>query len=206
MRGKYIVIEGQDGTGKSTQVDLLAARLKVIGINSVTFHEPDGVAIASEIRTVIKNGSLERSALTNLLLFSACRRENWLQAGKQALEKGTWVLSARDYTSTLVYQGLVEGLDLDLIEQITLQATDEQYVNPDHRVILDILDEAERERRIKERGDLKNPDTFESRDENFQQGILAGYRKIAGDKNIPIVSAVGTPDAISDQIWSIVKP
>ncbi|HMS93151.1 MAG TPA: dTMP kinase [Candidatus Saccharibacteria bacterium] len=202
--GKYIVIEGTDGTGKSTQVDLLAERLKSQGIPSVTFHEPDGVPIASEVRLIIKNGSLDRSALTNLLLFSACRRENWFQIGKQALAAGTWVLSARDYTSTLVYQGLAEGLDLNLIEQITLQATDERYVQPDHRIILDILDETERERRIKERGKLKNPDTFESRDEDFQQQILAGYRKIATDKDIPIVSAIGTPEQISDEIWALV--
>lgn len=204
-RGKYIVIEGTDGTGKSTQVELLAERLKNQGIDSVTFHEPDGVPIASEVRTIIKNGDLERSALTNLLLFSACRRENWLQTGKHALENGTWVLSARDYTSTLVYQGLAEGLDLALIEQITLQATDERYVRPDCRIILDILDETERGRRIKERGKLKNPDTFESRGGDFQQQLLAGYRKIAVDKNIPIISAIGTLDEISDQIWQLVK-
>lgn len=203
--GKYIVIEGTDGTGKSTQVDLLAERLKSLGIPSVTFHEPDGVPIASEVRSIIKNGSLDRSALTNLLLFSACRRENWLQIGKQSLAAGIWVLSARDYTSTLVYQGLAEGLDLNLIEQITLQTTDERYVQPDHRIILDILDESERERRIKERGELKNPDTFESRDDNFQQQILAGYRKIAADKDIPVISAIGAPEQISDQIWALIK-
>ena len=203
-RGKYIVIEGTDGTGKSTQVDLLSERLKQEGIASVTFHEPDGVPISSEIRTIIKNGSLERSALTNLLLFSACRRENWLQVGKNALEKGQWVLSARDYTSTLVYQGLTEGLDLDLIEQVTLQATDEQYIRPDHRIILDITDETERERRIQQRGELKTPDTFESRGNEFQQRLLEGYRHIAAQKNMPIVSATQSIDATADEIWRIV--
>lgn len=205
MRGKYIVIEGQDGTGKSTQVDLLAARLKKQGIDSVTFHEPDGVPIASEVRSVIKNGTLQRSAFTNVLLFTACRRENWLQMGRDALAKGTWVLSARDYTSTLVYQGLAEGIDLDIIEQLTLQATDEQYIQPDCRIILDILDETERGRRIEQRGALAHPDTFESRDTSFQHQLLEGYRKIATDKNIPIVSASGTPTDVSDAIWTLVQ-
>ncbi len=205
-RGHYVVIEGQDGTGKSTQVDMLAERLRQQGIESVTFHEPDGVDIAGEIRTIIKNGELHRSAMTNLLLFTACRRENWLQIGKEALRNGTWVLSARDYTSSLVYQGLAEGLDLALIERLTLEATDEQYITPDHRIILDIIDETERERRIKERGDLANPDTFESRDDDFQQRILSGYRYIAAQKDIPIISAAQSPEAVSNQVWAVVAP
>lgn len=90
MNGKYIVIEGSDGTGKSTQIERLAARLQRQGIKTVTFHEPDGVAIASQIRTIIKNGTLTRSALTNLLLFTACRHENWQQVGQAALQQGTW--------------------------------------------------------------------------------------------------------------------
>src|SRR5690606_11683039 len=105
--------------------------------------------------------------LTNVLLFSASRRENWIQQGKVALERGTWIISARDYTSTLAYQGYGEGLDLELIEHITLLATDEQYVTPDHCIILDINDEAERARRIAQRGTLENPDTFESRGDDF---------------------------------------
>lgn len=204
-RGKYIVIEGTDGTGKSTQAHLIAKRLQAQGIETVEFHEPDGVEIASEIRTVIKNGSLDRSAFTNVLLFSASRRENWLQQGKATLERGGWVISARDYTSTLAYQGYAEGLDLDLIEHITLLATDEDYINPDHRIILDINDEIERVRRIADRGELEHPDTFESRGDDFQQKIIEGYRNIAKDKNHPIVSANQPVKAVTDQIWDIIK-
>ncbi len=65
--GKYVVIEGTDGTGKSTQVEMLADRLQERSIETVQFHEPDGVEIASEIRSVIKNGNLARSAFTNVL-------------------------------------------------------------------------------------------------------------------------------------------
>lgn len=203
-RGKYIVIEGTDGTGKSTQVDLLADFLRQRGTEVVTFHEPDGVEIASEIRTVIKNGALARSAFTNVLLFSASRRENWLQVGKPALERGAWVLSARDYVSTLVYQGLGEGLDIALIERVTLEATDEQYMDPDHRLILDIDDEAERTRRIDARGALETPDTFESRDDDFQQSIIKGYRHIASQKKIPIVSAAQPINTVQENIRSLI--
>lgn len=205
-RGKYIVIEGTDGTGKSTQAERIAARLEERGFETVQFHEPDGVEIASHIRTVIKDGSLARSAFTNVLLFSAARRENWLQIGKPFLARGGWIVSARDYTSTLVYQGLGEGLPLEDVERITQQATDDEYMNPDYRVILDINDEAERARRISERGMLENPDTFESRDDDFQQRIIQGYRKIAALKNIPVVSANQPINAITDEIWDIIAP
>ena len=212
VQGKYIVIEGTDGTGKSTQAELIAERLNRQGIDSIQFHEPDGVKIAGEIRTILKNGSLDRTALTNVLLFTSSRRENWIQEGLPALKAGKWVISARDYTSTLVYQGIAENLelgntideDLAIIEQLTLMATDRRYVTPDHRIILDINDEAERVRRIEERGELKNPDTWESKDYLFQQSLIQGYRRIAGEKNLPIISASQSIEAINDQIWDII--
>jgi dTMP kinase len=203
--GKYIVIEGSDGTGKSTQVEMLAKRLEQEGIRTLQFHEPDGVEIAGKIRDVIKNGDLARSALTNVLLFSASRRENWLQQGRKHLDDGGWIVSARDYTSTLVYQGIGEGIPLATIEEITTLATDERYMSPDYRFILDIDNETERLERIKQRGELAQPDTFESKDDDFQHKVLEGYRIIAREKAIPIVSASQSVDAIHQDLWSRVK-
>lgn len=205
-QGKYVVIEGTDGTGKSTQAENICHRLNKFGIATVAFHEPDGVEISHELRNIIKNGKLERSALTNLLLFSASRRENWLQKGQAALKSGAWILSSRNYISTMVYQGYGEGLDLDLIEQITELATDKHYMDPDHCIILDIDDEAERNHRIARRGQLDNLDTFESRDNSFQASVIEGYRSIAKTKSLPVISASQPIDDITDQIWEIIRP
>lgn len=209
-RGTYIVIEGTDGTGKSTQASLLASRLAAEGHEVIEFHEPDGVPIAAELRNVIKNGSLTRSALTNVLLFTAARRENWLQQGMPVLERGGYVIAARNYYSTLAYQGIAEGLERDMtteediayIEMLTRSATNERYMSPDFACILDIDDETERARRIAERGELRNPDTFESRGDDFQQQVIDAYRQVATSKNIPIISAAQTPAVIAEVLWN----
>lgn len=210
--GTYIVIEGTDGTGKSTQAELLVQKLQALGHTVVQFHEPDGVAIAHELRKVIVNGALERSALTNVLLFTAARRENWLQQGLPALERGDYVVTTRNYFSTLAYQAVAEGLDrgctqaedIDYIESLTRDATDERYITPDYAMILDLEDETERARRIAKRGVLATPDTFESRNNDFQHRIIEGYRTIAAIKNIPVISAAQSPEVIAQDIWNYI--
>lgn len=199
-RGKYIVIEGHDGTGKSTQVGLLREKLAAQGIQSIEFHEPAGVPIANEIRTIIVNGKLERDAKTNLLLFTAARHEIWKQA-QVTLAEGKWVIAARNYFSTLAYQGYGEGLDHDLIVRITKQFTDELYMHPDYAVILSLGDETERSKRIHGRGGLSTPDTFESRNTQFQAAVEQGYLAVAAQYNLPVISASQSKETIADQIY-----
>jgi len=199
--GKYVVIEGHDGTGKSTQVGLIRQKLLVCGIDSIEFHEPAGTLTADAIRNVIKNGSLERDAMTNLLLFSAARHEIWNKRALPALKMGKWVVAARNYYSTLAYQGYGEGLDLDLIEMITRQATNEKYMNPDIAIILDV-NEKSRIKRIDGRGQLENPDTFESKDDVFQFKVRDGYVDLARSRNIPIVLANNAAEDVAEEIWT----
>ncbi len=204
-RGKYIVIEGHDGTGKSKQVEFLREKLALDGIDSIEFHEPEGAPIADEIRTIIKNGSLERDAETNLLLFTAARHEIWRQRARPTLALGKWVVASRNYFSTLAYQGYGEGLDLELITNITRQFTDELYMSPDVAIVLSLDDEEERARRIGNRGELETPDTFESKDTAFQSSVQAAYLAIAKERNLPVIAAGQTIDAITEQIYALVK-
>lgn len=202
-QGKYIVIEGHDGTGKSTQVGLLRDRLSEQGIGSIEFHEPQGTPIADAIRTVIKNGSLPREPETNLLLFTAARHEIWKQA-ETMLEQGIWVIAARNYYSTLAYQGYGEGLDLDLITSLTEQFTNKRYMNPDHALILTLDDHNERQHRIGNRGKIAHPDTFESRDAGFQNAVGNAYLAIAKERNLPCIDANRPVADIADEIFSLV--
>ena len=109
-RGRYIVIEGNDGTGKSTQVRFLQTYFHKQGHSVVTVEEPGGgsvftTPVARYLRTIIKNGRLQRDPEINLALFSAVRRELWQHSIAPALEQDAVVLAARNYLSTLAYQG-----------------------------------------------------------------------------------------------------
>jgi dTMP kinase len=204
--GKYVVIEGHDGTGKSTQVSLIRQKLAEVNIQSIEFHEPAGSPIADAIRNVIKNGNLDRDAMTNLLLFSAARHDIWQKRAVSKLNNGVWVVASRNYYSTLAYQGFGEGLDLGLIESITRQSTDENYMNPDIALILDLDDETERTKRIGVRGNLRHPDTFESKSDAFQSKVRNAYLKIAKSRDIPVVSANQTITKMTNDLWSYIEP
>ena len=203
-RGKYVVIEGNDGTGKSTQVGLVRERLAAHGIDSVEFHEPAGTQIADEIRTILKNGELERDGETDLLLFTAARHEIWKTA-RAKLKLGIWVVAARNYYSSLAYQGYGKGVSIDLINETTRQFTDETYMNPDLALILAVDDET-REERIAKRGSLEKPDAFESLGDEFQARLNDGYLKVAAEKDIQIIDASQTPEAVGADIWQYVEP
>ncbi len=206
QRGKYIVIEGHDGTGKSTQVARLKERLENQGRQVETVEEPAGVPIADELRTIIKNGELERDPTTNLLLFTAARREIYRQKIAPSLAGGAIVLAARNWISTIAYQGHGEGIDPSYIERVTDELTGAQYMTPDLTLVLDVSDQQVRESRIAGRGELEQPDTFESREDSFKAKVSDGYLKVAEEYGYPIIDASGTLDEVEALIWKRVEP
>jgi len=218
-KGKYIVIEGHDGTGKSLQVARIRQKLAdEYGIESIEFHEPEdeGTPISSVIRSVIKNGELERDAMTNVLLFNAARHAIWQNRALPTLEAGKFVVASRNYFSTKAYQGYGEGLDLDLIDEITRLSTDDKYMKPDMACVLDLDDEEERQKRINNRHalnirddntqELDKPDTFESKDDAFQNRVRLGYLAIAKELRLPVISAKLSPEIVTKNIWKYIEP
>ena len=217
-RGLYIVLEGHDGTGKTEQAVRLHASLGRYGIRVCNFivEEPDGakdmvtgkslVPVATELRKIIKNGSLLRSPHTNMSMFNDARRENWLQAIRPALDRGETVVTARNWLSTIAYQGYGEGIPIEEIEASVRDDVSEEYMNPDLTLILDVTDHAVKKARIGLRGELESPDTFESKDHSFQDRVRHGYVEYARTHNIPIIDASGTKDEVEALIWAKVAP
>ena len=203
--GAYIVIEGNDGTGKSTQVDMLAAWLRERGREVVVIEEPGSddetktTPVANEYRRVLKDGRFKLDPEVNLLLFSAARRELWLHKIEPALQRGAVVLSSRSYLSTLVYQGYGEGGTEDTIISMTKRFTHECYMNPDFVVVL-FADDQTRQRRIAERGITEAVDSFESRNDAFQKKINDGYQTVAKTHNIPLILAERSPTDVHQHI------
>lgn len=147
--------------------------------------------------------SKTRSPEINLLLFSAARRDIWQQKIEPALSRGEIVISARNYFSTLAYQGRGEGLNEAEIERVTRLFTDERYMKPDLLVILTLADD-KREQRIAMRGGLEHPDTFESREEDFQTRVNHAYVELAAEHDLPTIDASGTIDEIQQKIRQLI--
>lgn len=200
MSGKYIVIEGHDGTGKSTQADLLQAHLESQGLRVIHTKEPGGSPMGEAIRSVLLNGNLQRQSMTNILLFTANRHELWHALIKPALDAGTWVIATRNYYSSLAFQGYGEGYDLDAIIKTTARYTDPQYMSPDMSVILTLGNEAERAKRIADRGELKNPDPFETKGDAFQRRVQDAYETIAATYTIPTIDASQSIEQVAVEV------
>lgn len=205
VRGKYIVLEGHDGTGKSTQAELLADRLREKGIDTITTKEPGGNEIGEAIRTVLLNGNLEREPTTNLLLYTANRFDLWHRTINPALEKGIYVIATRNYWSSMALQGYGEGLDIEFIQQTTSHFMPEEYFDPDIGIILGLDDISKSRERIAERGKPQNPDTFESKNDDFQNAVINGYREISTRLGLPLVDAQESIDHVHDSLWAIVQ-
>ena len=137
-KGRFITLEGGEGTGKSTQVRLLAESFRKAGIPVLPLRSPGGTAVAEQLRNILKTKTPGEDLLpeTELLLFGACHAQMCENAVKPAMEKGQWVVCDRFTDSTTVYQGYVRGLPLDTVERINSLAC--RGIEPDLTILLDI--------------------------------------------------------------------
>ncbi len=204
----YIVIEGQDGTGKSTQVELLAERLRKAGKEVLTFHEPDGdLESAHAMRAIIKDKKYNLEPMTHVMLFTAARYELWKKLAEPVLKRGGYVISARNWWSTLAYQGYGQGVSKSRIIRVTKEVMPEPYVKPDKALIL-TLDDAERHKRQAGRDAMhgadttSETDTFESKADDFQQRVNHAYVAIAKDFGIEVLNAKDGIAEVSELVLS----
>lgn len=194
----YIVIEGQDGTGKSTQARLLKEYYEKQGKEVIVMDEPDGdLPQAHDLHDMILTRGYNLGPLTNVLLFTASRIELWAKIAEPVLRNGGIVISARNYWSTLAYQGYGEGVSRSKIIRVTKEILPERYIKPDHAFILFVSDEV-RLARQNTRGKAK--ETFEEKPNDFQSRVNSAYPKIAKKFNIPLIDASGTIEEVFAEI------
>ena len=211
-RGKYIVIEGSDGTGKSRQAIQVSSQLQTLGYDSLLVYndetgnmepvqEPGGTPEANLIRARIKDASIPRTPWENVEWFTEARQLIWRDAINPALEGGKWVVAARSWISTVAYQGYGQGINIDAIWNYTYEKVGYEYMTPDLLIILALQNEVVRKRRLSERDQNSSLDTFESMPEQFQHEMQGGYVRFASDNNIAIIDADQTPEMVNAAIW-----
>ncbi len=133
----FIVFEGGEGSGKSTQVKLLYEYLKANGYKVIVTREPGGTKIGEQLRTILLQGKIDKmNTITEALIFLAARSDNWEKIIKPALKNNTIVICDRFQDSTLAYQGICNNISIDLLNDICSTITNNTV--PDRTYLIDI--------------------------------------------------------------------
>lgn len=199
-QGIFITFEGLDGSGKTTQVQLLADFLREQGYEVVLTREPGGTPLAEAIRQVILTPTDEALApMTEILLYAASRAQHVAELVQPALAAGKIVISDRFLDSSIAYQGYGLGWDVDLIKNVNRGAINGCL--PQMTVLVDLETETALER-IRKR-DGENADRIESRELLFHRRVREGFLALAAEEPqrfMKIEAATKTPEEIQQEI------
>lgn len=208
MRGTFISFEGVDGTGKTTQLRLLADWLRVRGLTLTTTREPGGTPLGERLRALLlETGPGPVPPAAELALINAARIAHISAVIRPALERGTWVLCDRFVDATLAYQGAGRGLAPELIRSLHECLCGGLY--PDCTLILD-LDEkaalARAEARLAAAGSRER--RFEVEGPDFLRRVRSGYQALAAaePERCRLVDAAATPEVVADRIRAHLRP
>jgi len=204
-RGKFISFEGGEGSGKSTQIKLLADRLAAARLRAIVTREPGGSPGAEIIRHLVLSGMgklLGPDAET--LLFAAARDDHVRTVIQPALSQGTWVLCDRFSDSTRAYQGRlgkVAPAVLNAMQRVTIGD-----LKPDLTIILDVPVEVGLKRAAARRG-AGAADRFEAEDIKFHHELRDAYRQIAAEdpNRCVLIDATPDPDVVAAQVWTALR-
>jgi dTMP kinase len=204
-RGRFISFEGGEGSGKSTQIKLLAQRLESAKLRAIVTREPGGSPGGEIIRHLVLSGMgklLGPEAET--LLFAAARDDHVRTVIEPALTQGTWVLCDRFSDSTRAYQGSLGKVPsgvLNAMQRVTIGD-----LKPDLTIILDVPVEVGLKRAAARRGNGA-PDRFEAEDIKFHQDLRDAYRRIAAEdpERCVLIDATANPDVVAAQVWTALR-
>ncbi|MFZ0063455.1 MAG: dTMP kinase [Pyrinomonadaceae bacterium] len=209
MTGTFITFEGVDGSGKSTQMRLLAAALRAQECEVLTTREPGGTPVGLKLRAALLDAHEEVDPLTELLVFAADRAQHVRRVLRPALAAGQVVISDRYADATVAYQGSGRGFSPELISQIVHLAT--EGLKPDLTLLFDLsIEESGARTRRRSEGKHKNEkgDRLDSEDVAFHTRVREAYLRLAAAEpnRFRIVQSDGSVEDTQAQVRRIVLP
>ncbi len=203
-KGLLITLEGGEGVGKTTQVVRLKERLVQAGKDVVVLREPGGTTISEQIREVVlSNKNVGMAYTTEVLLFQAARAQIYREIVLPSLELGKVVVMDRSRDSSVVYQGMVRGFGVEIIEQLNDISTKKTY--PNLTFLLDAPVDIGLGRRMNEGG----VDRIDYEDKDFHEKVRQAYLKVANNdinkygahSRWQIVDASKSTEEVQEQLW-----
>ena len=200
----FISLEGIDGSGKSTQIDMLIKELEAAGYEVVKLREPGGARISEQIREILLDPAFKgiMGDDTELLLYNAARAQVIAEIIKPALAAGKIVIADRFAWSTFAYQGYARGLGAEKVQRLTELTCGDCF--PELTVVIDISVECSRARTAKRGG---APDRLESEKSEFFEKVRQGYLAAARDYSdcVQAVNGERSPEEVFADLWKLVK-
>jgi len=208
MSGRFITFEGTEGSGKTTQIGRLAARLGEAGWCTRVLREPGTTPIGEEIRHTLKHSPSNHAMTpeTELLLMNASRAQLVREIIRPALAAGEIILSDRFYDSTTAYQGYGRGLDLGLVQKVIDFAVGD--TRPHLTIYLKVSPEVSAARLASRQAKLPFiRDRIEEADQQFFARAARGFEAVAAaePQRVRVLEASGTADEVGAQVWELVQ-
>ena len=205
MSGTFITFEGIDGSGKTTQLRLLAQYLRSQGCELLLTREPGGTPVGLRLRAALLDVQGEVDPLTELLVFAADRAQHVRKVIRPALEKGAVLISDRYADATRAYQGAGRGFSAELISEIIELAT--EGLVPDLTILFDVTIE-ESILRTTRRSTKNKRDRLDIEKADFHARVREEYQRIAQaePQRVKVIDTAGTVEETQDKLRNIVVP
>ena len=199
LQGKFIVLDGPDGCGKSTQTKLLAQWLQRQGVATKTFRDPGDTAIGEKIRQILLNPEhIKMSTATEVLLYMAARVQLWQEKIAPALEQKQCVVLDRWLSSTCAYQGRAGGFGMDKVIKIARNSLERVW--PDLTIILDVDPKVSLSRLNREF------DRIEQKGDGYHQKVREGFLRLSGQQErLLVIDGTGSIETVHERIKQIIS-
>lgn len=208
-RGRLVSFEGLDGAGKTTQMHLLEQWLQARNVTYIRTLEPGGTPLGIELRPLVLNRpELAIVPLAEAFLFQADRAQHFARLVIPALQAGKLVITDRCYDASIAYQGYARGVGVELVEQLSMLAT--QGIQPDLTILLDLEPSQVHNRTdvtSDSSGTREERTRFDVEAEEFHQQVREGFRMLARKypERIKVVIASRTVEEVHQEIVGLVK-